>query len=221
MRRFIPLMAVALAVGVAACEARPGESAGRTDTVSTPAEDADSVRVGPADPDAAPRADLRGYDTVFVYFDAPTPDGVAMGPLVPRPRAVPDTGALTFALAELLAGPTAADQADGPLYTWFSGETAGMLRRVELADGVVGVEFGDFRPIIPGASSSAGSASLLRQLEATVFQFPEVRRVEFRIDGSCEAFMAWLQIGCIPIPRGSFEPPDGYRMAVPSDPGAS
>ncbi len=59
--------------------------------------------------------------------------------------------------------------------------------------------------------------ALMRQLEATAFQFPEVRRVEFRINGSCEEFMAWLQIGCVPILRSSFAEPEGYRMAIDVD----
>ncbi len=242
MRRFIRLLAISLTVslgaGFAACQetedrdapADRTPSAEPVDTAAAPgpqtptsgldeAPDAPRAPRGDTVSSTAPRPDLRGYDTVFVYFDGPMPDGATMGPLLPRPRAVPDTGALTFALAELLAGPTASDTASdgmkGPLYSWFSRETEGMLLGVGLDDGVAIVEFDDFRRIIPGASSSAGSAALLRQLEATVFQFPEVRRVEFRIHGSCQAFMAWLQIGCVPIPRSGFEPPPGHRMAVP------
>lgn len=174
----------------------------------------------PAPPEPeAPVSDLPGYDTVFVYYQTPAPAGEVTGPQVPLPRAVPaDTDALSFALEELLAGPSAAEEAQGTYFTWFSDETAGMVRWVTLEDGMAVVELGDLRSIIPNASSSAGSAMLMQQLEATVFQFPDVRRVEFRIDGSCDAFMAWLQIGCVPIRRGGFTPPGGYRMAVPADP---
>lgn len=188
--------------------AAPGR---RTDDSAGAASSAGDTVSAPA----APRSDVRGYDTVFVFFDGPSPEGRTIGPLVPLPRVVPDTDALSFALRELLEGPTTAERAR-PVYTFFSRETAGTLRWVTLEDGVAIVEVEDLRPIIPGASSSAGSTSLLRQLEATVFQFPEVRRVEFRIDGSCETFMEWLQIGCVSIPRSSFEEPDGYRRAIPS-----
>jgi spore germination protein GerM len=212
------LSAVGLTTGPAACgERRPDAAGGETAEAAAPAADPGRA------PDPAPRAELRSYDTVFVYFDGPTPDGVTRGPLVPRARAVPDTGALTFALAELLAGPSETDTAavGTPLYSWFSEETAGMLERVELVEGAAIVELEDLRPVIPGASSSAGSAALLRQLKATAFQFPEVRRVEFRIDGSCEAFMAWLQVGCVPIPRASFTAPEGYREAVAGEAASS
>jgi hypothetical protein len=58
------------------------------------------------------------------------------------------------------------------------------------------VSFGDLRPIIPNASTSAGSQLLLAQLDATVFQFSTVRSVEYRIDGSCARFFEWLQLAC-------------------------
>jgi spore germination protein GerM len=173
----------------------------------------DSSEPGSSAP-AAPRSDVRDYDTVFVYFQAPAGEGEIEGPQVAFPRGVPpDTDALAFALAELLKGPTAGEAA-GPYHTWFSDQTAGMLGDVTLEGGVAVVDFDDFRSLIPGASTSAGSAMLLAQLEATVFQFPEVRRVEFRIDGSCDAFMGWLQYGCVPVPRSSFTAPAGYRRAV-------
>jgi hypothetical protein len=58
------------------------------------------------------------------------------------------------------------------------------------------VNFRDLRPVIPNASTSAGSQILLRELDATVFQFPSVRSVEYRINGSCAAFFEWLQLAC-------------------------
>ncbi|MFO7894893.1 MAG: GerMN domain-containing protein [Longimicrobiales bacterium] len=207
------LAALFLASATACGEADRHGSDPAADTAIPPAPAPDTAT---APEPAAPTSDLRGYDTVFVYFDEPASEGGEMGPRVPRPRAVPaETDALSMALEELLKGPTRADEATGPLYSWFSGETAGMLRRVTLTDGFAVVEFEDLRPVIPNASTSAGSTMLLGQLEATVFQFPEVRRVEFRIDGSCEAFMAWLQRGCVPLPRSDFTPPPGYRRAVP------
>jgi hypothetical protein len=63
------------------------------------------------------------------------------------------------------------------------------------------VDFGDLRSVIPNASTSAGSR-LLSQLDATVFQFPTVTSVTYRIDGSCQAFGEWLQVdGCVPRTR--------------------
>jgi hypothetical protein len=124
------------------------------------------------------------------------PSPVAVHRVAPR-----SAGVLRAALEALLAGPTA-DEAAAGITSWFSSGTAGMLRGVTITDGHAVVDLGDLRPVIPGASSSAGSALLLSELDATVFQFPTVDTAEYRIEGSCEAFTEWLQFGgCDPRRR--------------------
>jgi spore germination protein GerM len=118
-------------------------------------------------------------------------------------RAVPsEKGVLHASLLALLAGPSD-DERSGSLSSWFSPRTQGMLRSVTISStGHAVVDFADLRPVIPGASSSAGSQLLLAELDATVFQFPTVRSVEYRIDGSCTDFNEWLQYaGCAPRTR--------------------
>ena len=117
-------------------------------------------------------------------------------------RVVPRTTAvLRVSLEQLLAGPTDAERSAG-FSSWFSGDTAGMLRGVNLTDGHAVVDFDDLRPVIPNASASAGSQMLLEQLDATVFQHDQVRTVEYRLEGDCEAFNEWLQVGgCDPRRR--------------------
>lgn len=95
----------------------------------------------------------------------------------------------------LVAGPTAEEGAEGA-GSFFSNETAGMLRSTELSDGLLTVDFGDLRPVIPNASTSCGSFSLIAQLNGTAFQFPEVERVTYQIEGNCDAFFNWLQRDC-------------------------
>jgi hypothetical protein len=130
---------------------------------------------------------------VRIYFNCDRDGGDVS--LHPAYRAVPrSAGVLRASLEALLAGPTAAER-EATLGSWFSADTAGMLRSVSMRDGHAVVDFRDLRPVIPNASSSAGSVRLLSQLDGTVFQFPSVRSVEYRIDGSCEAFTEWLQIG--------------------------
>jgi hypothetical protein len=121
---------------------------------------------------------------------------------VPIERQVPDTvGVLRAALEEQLRGPTEEERAQG-YFSWFSDQTAGMLSRVSVdEDDHAVVDFEDFSRIIPNASTSTGSLILLGELNATVFQFPHVRSVEYRFDGSCEAFFEWLQTGCQSIRR--------------------
>ncbi|MGK7310847.1 MAG: GerMN domain-containing protein [Candidatus Longimicrobiales bacterium M2_2A_002] len=201
-----------LAVG--ACDRpSPEPAAGRADTAAdSSVTDADSIQRAPGwdvDPgDTVAMPPLTGFDTVFVYFTNTAEEQV------PAPRAVPGSlNGLRAAFTELLEGPTPAERRAG-LQSWFSRETAGMLRSVRLDDGFVVVDFQDLRPVIPNAVSSAGALMLVGELTATAFQFPAVERVEFRIDGSCEALMAWLQFGCSPIRRASWEPPADFRTAV-------
>ena len=111
------------------------------------------------------------------------------------------TAALRVAMEELLAGPTPAERRAG-LDSWFSEETADRLRSVTIEGGHAVVDFHDLRDVIPNAGSSAGSRRLLAELDATVFQFRSISSVEYRLDGDCEAFTEWLQIGgCDPRPR--------------------
>lgn len=205
---------------------RPASDTGRLDTAApatgTDARDTtgrDTARGGAAGPGPVEReprptpapasdATLTGFDTVYAYFTGPDEEQV------PVPRPVPDTAhALRAAFAQLLEGPTAAER-DRGLLSWFSAETAGMLRGVAVEDGFAIVDFGDLRPVIPNAVGSAGALMLLGELTATAFQFPGIQRVEFRIEGDCEALMAWLQFGCYPIRRGPWDPPPAFRTAV-------
>lgn len=117
-------------------------------------------------------------------------------------RAVPESSTvLRASLTALLAGPTAEEREAG-LTSMFSASTASLLRGVTLTDGHAVVDFGDLRPVVPSASSSAGSTILLSQLDGTVFRFPTVRSAEYRIEGSCTTFTEWLQLGgCVPRTR--------------------
>ena len=115
----------------------------------------------------------------------------------------PPSGAadLESVLNEVLRGPGAAERAAGA-QSWFSDETADVLKSASVdASGHAVVDFEDLRAIIPNASSSAGSDMLLRELNAAVFSIPEIRSVEYRINGSCAVFGDWLQYGCRTIQR--------------------
>lgn len=112
---------------------------------------------------------------------------------VPRPEA---GDSLRGALEALLAGPTASERSRG-LDSWFGDETRGMLREVRREGGRAVVDFrGSLPSAIPGAGSSAGGRVLLGALDSTVFQFPAIQRVEYRVEGSCDAFWEWLQREC-------------------------
>lgn len=107
---------------------------------------------------------------------------------------------LDVALTSLLAGPTEAEREEG-VTSFFSEATSHLLREVYLEDDRAVVDFHDLRSVIPNASTSAGSLALLSELNGTVFALPGIRRVEYRMEGSCEAFWNFLQHDCQVVDR--------------------
>lgn len=105
------------------------------------------------------------------------------------------TGAdvLHDAMSQLLRGPRARER-DAGATSPFSRHTAGMLNSVRISDGTAYVDFDDLRRLIPGASASCGSASLLAEIKKTAKQFATVDRVVLSLEGSKRAFYHWLQM---------------------------
>jgi hypothetical protein len=102
-------------------------------------------------------------------------------------------GVVFSTLKELLKGPTDAEKAEG-LISWFSPATAGCITGTAAdPNGTLWVYFTGLNTIIPNASTSAGSQMLLSELNATVFQFDQIRTVWYLLDGSSAAFWEWLQ----------------------------
>lgn len=142
--------------------------------------------------DGEPGADE--FDVMFfvtcdsAFADDPTADAA----FVPVFRRVPRTqGVLRVTLEQLVAGPTAEERAAG-LSSFFSSETVDVLAGVSLRDGTAVV---DFARRVNNASTSAGQQAFRGALDRTVFQFPSVERIEYRLEGSCDAFWQWQQVG--------------------------
>jgi hypothetical protein len=100
-------------------------------------------------------------------------------------------------LAEMLQGPTVAEQEAG-YSSFFSEESAEALLSVTYQEDTQGLVL-DFTEaiLVNNASTSTGSQFFLGELLANAFQFEEVRSIEFRVNGSCEAFWEFLQAGPI------------------------
>lgn len=141
-----------------------------------------------------------GKAVVHVFFhcgDSEKPVGL------PRVVGAADR-TLATALQELLKGPTEAERKAG-FSSWFSDRTAGMLQAVGVSkEGRAIVDFANFAHVIPNASTSAGSAALKRELGYTVAQFKEVKEIEYRFQGSCDAFGEWQQTGCVVLPAAQY-----------------
>jgi hypothetical protein len=150
--------------------------------------------------DETDEGELDETHTVQVWFSR----GETPEPLERRVGGAPLDGALRA----LVAGPTREERADG-IHSWFSAETRGVIRRIRAENGRVTVDFRDLPDLIPGASSSTGSQQLVASLDSTVFQFGWVDAVEYRLEGSCDAFWEWLQTECqIRTRDGGVESPE-------------
>ncbi len=177
---------------LAACTTAP--SPAPPDVVGSPAAP------GPAAAclDGAPPPEAAVY-AFFTCEGAPLPSEPR--PVPRQAQAADSESQLESALTALLAGPTRAETQAG-YWSWFSEDTALALNSVSIEpQGLAIVDLGDLRPVIPNASTSAGSGVLISQLNATVFQVEEVTAVEYRIDGSCQTFFEWLQGICGVIQR--------------------
>ena len=115
---------------------------------------------------------------------------------------------------QLVAGPTAAETAAGAA-SFFSSDTADVVKSAVLNDGRLTVDFTDLRTLLPNASTSCGSEALLAQLNSTAFQFPQVDRTRYLIEGSCNDFANWLQRECFDTDRS------GRQLDVTTDERAS
>ncbi len=141
---------------------------------------------------------------VQVFFANPEL-GDPCGEVFPVTRAVDAGDPVTGALEELLAGPTAAEQAQG--YSgWFTNDTADALLAATVDDdGTAHVTFSDLRLLIPNASSSCGSAGLLAQLDTTLVSFDHIGATRYALTDQ-GAFYAWLQL----------DDPDALEPDVPA-----
>ncbi len=102
---------------------------------------------------------------------------------------------LELALGELLAGPTEVEREAG-ITSFFSADTRDLLVEARIEGDSAMVDFGPLADRIPNAATSTGSFHFLSELNGTLFALPGIARVEYRMEGSCEAFWNFLQRSC-------------------------
>lgn len=99
------------------------------------------------------------------------------------------------ALTELLKGPAPEEISQG--YTsFFSEKTKLILKNLKIKDETAYVNFYDFRSIIPNVSTSCGSAEFMAEIETTLKQFPNIKKVIFGIEDKPAVFYEWIHLGC-------------------------
>ena len=138
--------------------------------------------------------------SVEVYFGSG--DGSDCAQVEAFPRNVSENDdPVQAAFSALVGGPTTDETAAGA-FSFFSSATADVISSITLSDGLLKVDFGDDLPsLIPNASTSCGSESLLAQLNGTAFQFESVERARYLVAGSCDGFANWLQRDCFDAGR--------------------
>jgi hypothetical protein len=119
-------------------------------------------------------------------------------------RVVPDTsGVLTATMEELVKGPDDAERELG-FVSFFSPATAGALAAINLSSGTATIDLTGIADI-PNLTTATGSQFFIANLNANVFQFDTIDAVEFRLDGSCDAFWALFQSECQVVTRSAWE----------------
>ena len=196
-RRAVPwlvlLPLLLAAIGCGADEDPPPDPA-------PPVAEDDQEAAEPDDPSPGPSPAVVEVDIYLVNDTLGDP----CTEVFPVPRTVAADDPLTGALESLLAGPTDAEREEG-YGGWFSDETEGMLRSVEIVAGTVMVDLEDLRPVIPNASTSCGSSALLGQLDTTTLAAADgAVSVLYLLEGEHDVFYEWLQLG----PPGQVPPED-------------
>lgn len=148
-----------------------------------------------------PAADEMDVTVYFICSAAVAAgDPVGDATFVPVSRRLPrDAAVLGATLRSFLAG-TSAEGNEAGLFSFTHDPGADVI--VTLDGGTAVVDFGaTVTSDANSASTSAGSELFLGSLNRTVFQFPTVEAIEYRLDGSCDAFQEWLQRPCQPVTR--------------------
>jgi spore germination protein GerM len=116
------------------------------------------------------------------------------GDPVALPRRAQSRAQLRDALEQLLAGPSPTEEASG---FYFFSDTAGLLENVVIrSDGTAVVDFADQIRAVPNITTSGASSQMSRSLAFTIFQFPSVQAVTYRIAGDRDAWCDFFGIVC-------------------------
>ncbi len=142
----------------------------------------------------------KGTTTIKVFFLNTTndPDLLDCRDVKPTTRTIPKTPAIArAALEELFKGVTPEEEAKG--FTSFSAdETSGVLKSINIKRGSAYV---NFNPIVyekMGSATSSCRGGWFSSIEATLKQFPTVKRVFYAVDGDVAGFYDWVQVGECP-----------------------
>lgn len=140
-----------------------------------------------------------GTMTVKVFFhpDKLDPEVLDCNKVHPVTRRIPKTASVaTAAFLEFLKGPTPEEAKE------FSGfgppDTNGILKSINIKNRTAYVNFTDrILEQMGNATSSCGSG-FFSMAEATLLQFPTIKKVVYAVEGDTNEFYEWVQVGECP-----------------------
>ena len=136
--------------------------------------------------------------TVKVFYNNSNlnPNSIDCSQVYPLERIVPESANISeVTLQELVKGPTNEEKSQGYI-SWFSDKTRDIIKNVKTENGIAYVNLSDIRELIPNASASCGSTEFIAEIENSLKQFPNIKKVIFAIDKKPALFYEWIQIGC-------------------------
>ena len=201
--RLVAGLAALLLVG---CSGTPdtGAVSSTTTTVPMTAPSTTETAPGSPPPTTAPATATVEVAVLCRGIDVDAPRDRICASRRPAPGSV---GVLANALGQLFAGPTKSETSGG-LRSYFTPDTAELLRSVDLDGGTATVDLdGEVLTSINGVGTTNGSGEFLAQLLGTVFQFPTIDEVVFLVDGDATKFCRALEASedCNPWTRTKWE----------------
>lgn len=139
--------------------------------------------------------------TIKVYFTDSTDNAnfEDCGKVRAVERTIPKTKAVAkAALNELFKGPTK-EETDAGLYSFFSKDSASILKNINVKGGNAYVNFDKWiLENLGNATTSCGSASFVSEIETTLKQFRSIKKVFYAIEKDPAAYYEWMQVGECP-----------------------
>jgi spore germination protein GerM len=206
MKRVVLVLVLALTVALlgACSDTTDSSAAGGLGGAPSPPGASSPVPGGSTTPSASAASSSNGSrsgsQTVEVFFNRPEGGVSGCTSVEPVERRVEKTEAVaTAALNELFAGPSNAEQARG-LMSFFSADTAGLLRSVRVEQQTAYLDLDAAFLEINNVSTTCGGSMTLASIEATLKQFTTVEEIRYAIEAEPATFYDFMQIGC-PRPR--------------------
>lgn len=137
---------------------------------------------------------------VFFHPDKLDPEWNDCTAVAPVSRTIPKTPAVaTAALKELLKGPT---QEEAKEFSGFGPpETDGILKSVNVRNGTAYVNFTKRAFAQMGNATTSCGGGFFSMIDATLMQFPTIKKVVYAVEGNTNDFYEWVQVGECPHGR--------------------